>query len=221
MRSETSIANMACDWLSLDPIGDLQTDRGKPYLRRNYEEALETVLREFSWNCATMRAIAPVITEIADFQWDRTTYGAIYALPADYLRMIDINDRPCEEIFWTVETVQVTDANGTVVANRKVLLLQGDFWINDTVMLRYVGRIGADAMDAHCAKAVSLELAIRCVNKARNSGELLDRLQAMYKGATSGDGIRKGGHQISSRENNQLPPRVYSSTGGRARAGIL
>lgn len=221
MRSDTSIANMACDWLSLDPIGDLSTDRGVGYLRRNYEEAVETVLREFSWNCAICRAPSAVITNIDNFIWDRTTYGAIYALPDDYLRLVDINDRPAEELFWSVETVAITDGNGSTIARRKVLLLQGDMWNDDRVMLRYVGRIGADAMDAHCAKAVSLELAIRCVNKARNSGELLDRLQAMYKGATSGDGIRKGGHQISSRENNQLPPRKYASTGGRARAGIL
>ena len=129
MRTDTDIANMACDFLTLDPIGNLATDQGPgKYLRRNYEEAIGTVLREFSWNCATVRALAVRVSTDDEVWRNFTTYDSLYVLPSDYMRMIDINDRPLQEIFWTVESVAITDEDGVVLSYRKVLRVQADFW---------------------------------------------------------------------------------------------
>jgi len=223
MRTETDIANMACDYLMIDPIGNLETDQGAGrYLRRNYQESVGTVLREFSWNCATTRIPIEQITPPDGWVSDATDDQLMYALPNDYMRAIDINGRPYQEITWNIENIAVMDGNGDVVSRRRVLITNGTGWaVSDKVILRYVARINAAAMDEHLAKAVALELAMRCVNKARASTELAQRLMAEYKSTTSGDGIRKGGHQIDSRENNAKLPRKMPSTGGRARAGLL
>lgn len=222
MRTETDIANMACDFLTLDPIGNLATDQGSGrFLRRNYQESLETVLREFSWNCATTRRYLNRVAGLPEMWREYLTYNSVYDLPDDCLRVIGINDRPVEEIFWKVEAIEITDSLGNVLSTRQILRVEADFWRGDTIQLEYVKRVNAGAMDAHLAKAVALELAIRSANKARSSSELLDRLLLMYKQTTTGDGTRKGGQQIDSRSNHQLPARKYASTGARARAGIL
>lgn len=223
MRTATDIANMACDYLTIDPIGNLETDQGAGrYLRRNYEESVGTVLREFSWNCATTRIPIDQITPPDGWYVDATGPQLMYGLPQDYMRAIDINDRPWDEINWNIENIAIMDGSGEIVARRRVMLSNGTGWATDDKMiLRYVARINAAAMDEHLAKAVALELAMRCVNKARASGELAQRLMVDYKATTSGDGVRKGGHQIDSRENSPQKPRIYSSTGGRARAGIV
>lgn len=222
MRTATDIANMACDYLTIDPIGNLETDqKAGRYLRRNYQESVETVLREFSWNCATTRIPIEKIEPPAGWFSDATDDQLMYALPNDYMRAIDINGRPWEEITWAIENVAIMDGNGDVVSRRRVMITNGTGWaVSDKLILRYVARIEAAAMDSHLAKAIALELAMRCVNKARASGELSQRLAAEYKSTTSGDGIRKGGHQVDSRENNAKLPRAMPSTGGRARAGI-
>jgi len=224
MRTPTTIANMACDWLDLDPLHDLETSQSAHgrYLRRNYSESVDTVLREFPWNCATTRVTLDKIDPPEGWQGHPTGYPDMYAWPSDCMRPVDFNDRPCDEINWTNETVAITDGNGTVVSRKKVLLLDDRGWYpNEPIILRYVARIDPAEMDPHLAKAISLELAIRCVNKANNSTSKLQVLEDEYKKATTGDNMRKGGFQLSSRENNAKPPRQSYSTGAKARAGLV
>ena len=76
-------------------------------------------------------------------------------------------------------------------------------------------------MDPHLAKAVAIELAIRCVMKATNSTHKASLLEGMYAEATKGSSRRVGGFQASSRENNSMRPRPLPSIGARARAGII
>lgn len=217
-RTATDIANMACDLLDVDPIGNIETSLGiGKVLRRNYQEAVDTVIREFSWNCATTRAGLDELTAPSWWQSDATDHQYIYAWPADCLGVIDINGRPIEEITHAVESLATIDGEGNITARRNVILCD----VPGGIILRYKASIDAADMDPHLAKAVAIELASRCVMKAANSIQKAEALEVMYQRATRGDGKRTGGHQASSRENNAKPPRRYPSTGEKARAGII
>lgn len=218
-RTATDIANMACDFLDLDPIGNIETDRsgmGRA-LQRNYDEAVDTVIREFSWNCATVRASLSSMTLPSHFASDATDHQIAYPWPSECLGIIDINGRPIIEVTHAVETIAAYDGSGTLLSRQHVILCD----IVSPIIVRFKARISPADMDPHLAKAAAIELAIRCVMKATNSTQKMDMLETMYRKTTRGDVGRIGGHQVSSRENNAKPPRRYPSTGARARAGDI
>lgn len=217
-RTETDIANMASDWLDVDPIGDLSTDQGPMgrIYRRNYLESVKTVIREFPWNCATGRMkITQIPSDNPLLPIHETDDQYAYYLPADSLGPIDINGRPIEEITHQVENLVTTDGNGDVVSRRPILICTEP----NEIILRYKQLIGAADMDPHLAKAVAVELGIRCVMKAANSSSKLDLLERIYTRTTKGDTTRRGGFQINSVENNPKQAKRYPSLGARARAG--
>ena len=218
MRTATDIANMTCDFLDVDPIGNIETDRSgmARALKRNYDEAVLTVIREFSWNCATTRSKLNKIVLPAGFTVDITDHQNAWALPSNNLGVIDINGRPYTETSHAIETIAIYDSAGVEVSAREVM------WCDEEqVILRHKRLISAADMDPHLAKAVAIELAIRCVMKATNSTQKAAQLESMYKDATRGSTGRIGGHQVSSRENNAKRPRPLLSTGGAARAGSI
>lgn len=219
MRTATDIANMTCDFLDADPIGNIETDRsgmGKA-LRRNYDEAVDTVIREFSWNCATTRAELTAMILPAHFKSDETDHQLAYPLPANNLGVIDINGRPVQEVTHAVESIANFDGNGTEISRRDAILCDA----GPTIIVRYKARISPADMDPHLAKAVAIELAMRCVMKATNSTQKMAMLEGMYRDATRGSVQRVGGFQTSSRENNAKRAMRYPSTGARARAGDI
>lgn len=219
MRTATDIANMACDFLDVDPIGNIETDRsgmGKA-LRRNYDEAVDTVIREFSWNCATTRAELLEMVLPSHFKADDTDHQNAYPLPPEALGVIDINGRPVEEVTHAVEAVANYDGNGNLISRRTVILCD----VDDKIVVRLKVRVSPADMDPHLAKAVAIELAMRCVMKATNSTQKMAMLEGMYRDATRGSVQRVGGFQASSRENNPKAARRYPSTGARARAGEI
>jgi len=219
MRTATDIANMTCDFLDVDPIGNIDTDRsgmGKA-MRRNYDEAVDTVIREFSWNCATTRVELSEMVLPGHFHSDHTDHQKAYALPPDCLGVIDINGRPIKEVTHAVEAIAIYDGNGKLVSRRTAILCDD----GPTIIVRIKARISPADMDPHLAKAVAIELAMRCVMKATNSTQKMQMLEGMYRDATRGSVQRVGGFQTSSRENNAKAARRYPSTGARARAGSI
>lgn len=218
MATDTEIANMTCDFLDLDPIGDLATDRsghGKA-LRRNFLPAMETVLSEFPYNCATVRATLNKLTLPAGFTVDDSDHQTAWALPTTCLRVVDINGRPQDKVSYAVETIAIYDGAGVEVYAQKVL------WCDeDAVVLRFTRMVPAADLTAHAAKAVALELAQRCVMKAANSTQKMEQLDVLYMRATKGDRRRTGGYQVDSRENRPKLPTAPPSTGARARAGDI
>lgn len=214
-RTITSIANMAADMLDIDPIGHIDDDYGPAAVfKRHYAEALESVLEEFSWNCATARAKLNPISVDADTLLAAGFHNA-YAWPADCIRPIDINDRPVCDLHWSNETVAQVDQHGNVVGRRRVLWC--DF--GGAIFLRYTCAVVPRDMSAHMAKAVAIELAMRCCTKLTNSTSKMQQLQVDYAEATKGSARRVGGYQIDSRSNRPKPRRTLPSTGARARAG--
>lgn len=214
-RTATSIANMAADFLDIDPIGHIDEDYGAAQtFKRNYEESVETVTAEFPWNCATARAKLNPLS-IEDSLRHATDFQNAYAWPSDCIRPNDINGRPVEDLHWDNETIALVDQHGNVVGRQRVL------WCDEegAIYLRYNCIIKPRDMSAHMAKAVALELAIRCCTKLTNSTSKSQELKVDYAEATRGSARRVGGYQVDSRSNRPKPRRVLPSTGARARAG--
>lgn len=220
MLTTTDIANMAADWLDVDPIGNLDTDRsglGKAF-RRNYVESAKTVIREFPWNCATRRSVFPAMTLPTSFTLDKTDDNQyLYALPANNLGVIDLNGRPLNEITHQVETLAELDESGAEISSQEVLWCS----LSEPPVGRYKVLISPADMDPHLAKAVSIELAMRCVMKAANSRAKMSDLESLYEITTRGTVGRVGGHQASSRENNPQRARELPSRAELARHGVI
>lgn len=215
-RTETSICNMAADFLDATAIGHIDDDRDStaPIYKRNYREAVETVITEFSWNSAKARAkLAPIVLD-ETFR-DGGDFQNAYAYPADCLGPIDINGRPCRDLRWDVETIAILDQHGNVSSRRRVLWCE----FGGPILLRYKTLVSPSDMSAHLAKAIALELAMRVCTKVTNSTSKMQELQRLYTDATRGTMSRVGGHQVDSRENRPKPSVILPSTGQMARAG--
>lgn len=214
-RTRTSICNMAADFLDGSLIGNINDNFGDAEIyARNYEEAVETVISEFSWNCGTSRARISQIS--TDLQLDATDYQKAYAYPSDCLSPIDINGRPVEEIHWSVETIPNLDAHGNVLNRRRVLWCDAD---SSSIILRYQAFIEPRDMTPHLAKACAIELAIRCCGKITNSTTKMAELRDAYAEATRGTTKRVGGHQVDTRQNRPKPRVTLPSAGQVARFG--
>jgi hypothetical protein len=215
-RTRTSIANMAADFLSATVIGNITEGMGDAQVyERNYEEAVETVLAEFPWLAGKARAILQMLDLTGQAAQNETGYATAYALPTDCIRPLTINDRPVEEIHWEIETIALVDQFGKVLGRRRVLYCDE----TGTLSLKYAAMIEPGDMTAHLAKAVGIELAIRCEAQVTNSTSRGEKLRRDYQEATKGSSFRVGGYQVDSRSQNPKPQRKGLTAGQLARMG--
>lgn len=215
-RTRTSIANMAADQLSASTIGNIEEGVGDALVYwRNYDEAVETVCAEYPWNAGKSRAILQPISLVGQAPQHESGYSHAYALPVDCLRPITINDRPCDEVFWEVETIKQTDAFGNITARRRVLYCDTPAPLS----LKYAAAPEPSDMSPHMALAVAIDLAMRCEGRVSNSTSRQESLKRKYQDATKGSGMRVGGWQVDSRSQNPKPQRKQPTAGARARAG--
>lgn len=217
IRTRTSIANMAADHLSATVIGNIEENYGPSKIyQRNYEEAVTTVLAEFPWLASKSRAILQPINLAGQAPHSDTGYTHAYPWPADCIRPIAINDRPLQEIYWDVETINQTDQFGRITAKRKVIYCD----VPGPLSLQYASLIEPGDMSPHLALAVSIELAIRCEGPISNSVSRQESLQKKYVQATKGSTFRVGGFQVDSRSRNPKPARKAVTGGQLTRAGV-
>ena len=215
-RTRTSIANMAADFLDTNQIGQIDDDFGDAAIyRRNYNEAVETVIAEFTWNSATARARLNPLTMSDDWLISENDFQNAFAWPSDCIAPVDINGRPIDDMRWANETIAVVDSHGNVTSRRKVLYCN----FPGPILLRYKCFVEPRDMSAHLAKAVALELALRCTGKLNNSTTKVQQLELAYAEATKGSTRRVGGYQVDSRANRPQQARQLPTTGQRARAG--
>lgn len=215
-RTRTSIANMAADLLSATVIGHIEEGLGDALVyQRNYEEAVETVLAEFPWLAGKARAILQPLDLTGQAAQHETGYANAYAYPVDCIRPLTINDRPADEVHWEVETIVLVDQFGKILGRRKVIYCDEPAPLS----LKYAAMIEPGDMTPHLAKAVAIELAIRCEGQVTNSTSRANRLAEDYRNATKGSAFRVGGFQVDSRSQNPKPQRKGPTAGHLARLG--
>lgn len=214
-QTPTALCNLAADFLDGSPIGNIADNFGEaPIYARNYAGAVATVIAEYTWNMATTRVkLAPLaLPAVYELTTDIQTG---YAWPSDCIKPISINGRPCEDMHWTNETVAIVNGLGQVQSRIPVLFCDA----GGDIVLRYAAMIDPGDMSPHLFKACALELAIRCHGKLKNSTQSLEQVRDMYAETTQGSTKRRGGYQIDTRSNRNLPAKNLPSTGARARSG--
>jgi hypothetical protein len=214
-RTATSIANMAADFLDATPVANLDEDFGAAKIyKRNYDEAVATVLAEFPWLSATTRATVTPI-QVDETLLRGTRYMSAYPWPVDCITPRDFNGRPAEDVRYESETIAVVDGHGNIMSRRKVILAD----LTGPVVLRYGCAVNPRDMTPHLAKAVALELAMRCEAPIANSSSRGERLSRMYRETTTGADGRRGGFVIDTKANRPEQRRRLQTDLEAIRAG--
>lgn len=140
MTSATDVVNVALGYLGEPPI--LSMDEGSLAARTasiHYAKTVKQVLRAHPWACATSRATLARLSATPAFG-----FNYYYALPADFLRVVQINDN---RVLYTIE-----------VYNTQKALLTNESEVN----LRYVANItNPDLWDDLLLDTIAMRLAAK------------------------------------------------------------
>lgn len=150
------LCNNALMLLGNEALANL-TDTTKKAVRlcvQFYSQAVDEALRAYTWNCATER-----VAVTADATAPAFGYGYRYALPADCLRVIGLEDKT---YIYKIE-------NGYLLTDEA------------TCNLIYVKRITATEMDVLLRRTVSARLASLIAFPLTNSTSLAEAMFKLYK----------------------------------------
>ena len=182
LSSETEICNQALAHLGERPIASLEDGSvASRACRLAYDRVRNELLRQHRWNFAVTRAVLSRLATAPLFGWNYQ-----YALPADCLRALEVNDSEFGDMVtdpWTIEgRVMLTNA--------------------ETVNLIYVREVtDVSEFDDLFAEALSLKIAIRLSEIIRGSTGKTNELGALYersiapmaRGVDSNEGRRRKG----------------------------
>jgi hypothetical protein len=145
--SEVDIANMALTMLGQQPIAALTESNNRATMTNaRYADVRDSVLRAHPWNCAIKRDKLAVIADQAP-DWGYTT---TFALPADFLRLVDIED-PTQK--YSLESGNQGDVSAD--ANNLVLLSDAT-----EMNIRYIYKVTVvTQMDDTLKHAIAIRLA--------------------------------------------------------------
>lgn len=157
MASDIDVINSALSKLGEQPI--LAVGEASPAGRisgRTYDDIRDALLREFPWNFATKRAslAANVVAPVWGF-------ARKFVLPADNLRLIEINNSGDQE--WRNES-------GTIVTDMTAPL-----------EIRYVARVPVDSMDSTFREALAARLAMEWAEPLAQTSTVVNSMAAFYR----------------------------------------
>lgn len=161
MTTETSICNLALAECGNKRIASIDDPTNEARICKTFfEQVRDEVLRSHPWNFAMKRAILSELSPAPAFGWCRR-----FALPSDYLRMVELNDRqqgaPTE--MWAVE-------GGELLTDE------------DCAHVRYVARAtDTSKFDPLFVKALSILLASKIAANITGDRTLSPQLLARYQ----------------------------------------
>ena len=164
--TEVDICNLALSHLGEASITALNdgTERANA-CALHYPNTRDEVLRSHRWNFAIFRATVTASVTAPAFGWDKQ-----YAIPADCLRILEVNDSE----FGDEISDQYVVENGYILTNAT------------TMNLVYVGRFeDTDAYDPIFVKALALKLAVSLSETIRGTTEKTGELLAAYERVTA------------------------------------
>lgn len=164
MQTRTQIANNALSYLSAGSIVNLNDDDAKARaINGIFDQAAKEVIRTHRWSCCIGRA---KLSKLADdpLQNGNFGYSGAYQLPADCLRILDINGEP-----WS-EKAEFFDLNG-----RQLLSDLGEIY------LRYVKwEDDVSQWDTLLADVVSVKIAMKVARQITTDGISAEDLERIY-----------------------------------------
>lgn len=199
--SNTDIANLTCDYLGMPPVTsiDAPTTNTEKILARHYDDCRRSTLRDANWGFARSRAtlardpIAPIFD-----------YSDRYAMPADFIRLLTINE------------FSINNTLSPLLWYTQYELSEGFININASgaasLQIRYIQDIvDVTKWDASMPAIVALKLAKRTCITLTNDGTRLGNISALLKEAI-GDSLAIGGQETA-------PRRIQRSAALEARRG--
>ena len=159
MAGTIEICNNALILLRAEPIMDIDeaNDRGVA-CKQFYQPTVDGVLRSFPWNCATIRV--QLIRLV-----DAPVYGFSYqfTLPVDpfCLRVLEIEDQDVDTVY--------------KIEGRKLLIDE------DSVKIKYIGRIDEGDFDSLLTQTISAKLASYLCHAITGKANLFDSMMKLYQ----------------------------------------
>jgi hypothetical protein len=201
--SNTDVCNLACDAIGQPPITsvDAPVTNTELILSRHYDEARRSVFRESNLSFTKARAI---INRNGTPLFD---YSDSYAMPADFLRMLTLNEfnlfsSPPQPLLWW-NTFDFSQGNLLINAGGAL-----------TLDIRYTQDVlDVTLWDAETANLIALNLATKICLTLTNDRGLLTVVTQQYMEA------RSGTLAINGQENR--PRRVQRSRSLEARRGAI
>jgi hypothetical protein len=154
--TDLEICNNALVLLGNNPLADLTdtTKKAVKIVTQFYTQAIEEVIRAYSWNCATTRDTLTVDDDAPEFEWDYR-----FALPSDCLRVLMVYDK---ETKFKIE-------NGYILTN------------DSSGKVQYLKLISVADMDALCRAALSARLASMIAFPLTNSVSVAEAMWKLYQ----------------------------------------
>ena len=193
MTNDTDLANHALALISEEPITAI-TDQASTNARtcRTFvnEARLET-LRMGRWNCATKRATLTALSTppLGD-------YAFSYQLPADYVRLMEVNG----------EAVKTSDEYFEI-EGKQLLTDSAPVWI------RYIADIGIGACDPLLQAAIAVRLAQKIALPLSARLEQADALEGLFQRRL------KEAQGIDAKETQSAENAGWEKVLGRSRLG--
>ena len=154
--TDLAICNDALLLLGNNAIDDLTDDtKAAKLCTQYYQRTVDSVIRAYTWNCATVRSDELTATTDPTFGFSNA-----YTLPADCLRVLKMYDD---------DTYKYRVENGALLCDE------------GTAQITYLKRIGAEDMDPLLAEAVAARLAATIAFSLTNSVSAAEAMWKLYK----------------------------------------
>ena len=200
--TEVALVNMALTMLGQQPISALTDSNNRAVMAdARYADVRDSVLRAHPWNCAIKRDILAKRADTPDWGYDN-----IFVLPADFVRLVDIED-PTQK--YSIEAGNQGDA--TSDGNDLVLLSDVS-----AMNIRYIYQLTLVVKMDHTLKhtiatRLAAELAMAIVGDSAKEQFLLEKYQMLLMQAQWEDSVQHnttdtihGGLWIESRYDNSV-----------------
>jgi hypothetical protein len=201
MTTQTDLANAALAYLGEKKITDIDDSGSVPArtCKRFIDDTIKEELRAARWNCAikrqTLSQISPTPTNLGDF------YTVAYQLPADYMRILEVNGEP-----WEASQQLFEVENGQRLLSAE-----------SSAVIRYVALIEVHEMDPLLQKAIALQLAgkLAVPLSAKNDlqAQMLTFHQLVVSQARQVDAIEVGSREVSPYERLMNSSPLVNSRG--------
>jgi len=154
--TDLAICNDALLLLGNNAIDDLTDDtKAAKLCTQYYQRTVDSVIRAYTWNCATVRSDELTATTDPTFGFSNA-----YTLPDDCLRVLKMYDD---------DTYKYRVENGALLCDE------------GTAQITYLKRIGAEDMDPLLAEAVAARLAATIAFSLTNSVSAAEAMWKLYK----------------------------------------
>lgn len=171
ITSSTDICNLALDLLSAGTVQDVEnpSNATEELLNRWYTQTRRKLLREHPWNFAIKRIQLSASNVPPPFGYDKQ-----YPVPADFLRLLTIND--------SVYTADVPAQSSHFRVESNNILTSNIFSDSAVLNLTYVSDFTTvSSMDPLFIEVLALDVALNCSYKLTESNSNIERISQIYK----------------------------------------